>query len=55
MPAKTDRRRSRERRQREAIVDLFARGLPAEEIAVRTKTSARHVERILRAIGLIGN
>ncbi len=52
MPPKTDRRRSRERRQRRAILYLHGMGRSVEEIARRVGTSPRVVEKVLEAAAI---
>ncbi len=52
MAQKLDRRRSRARRLRRAIVDLYVRGLPVETIATRVRVSTRHVEQVLEGTGV---
>ncbi len=49
MPAKTDRRRARDRRQRQAILSLWGRGCSVDEIVRKVGTSERIVERVLEA------
>jgi hypothetical protein len=52
MPAKTDRRRSRERRRRRAILFLHGTGCSITEIARKVGTSEKGVERVLEAAGI---
>ena len=52
MPGKLDRRRARERNKRRGILVLWGSGRSVEDIAKRTGTSPRNVERVLEAAGI---